>query len=111
VVFLTAEVDADSRLRTSYNVAGTETGRWSSSTNAFGSGTNLQNFPEKLRSVFVADEGRKLAYLDLEQAESWVVGIKLWELFADDRYIRAIEEGDLHTSVARMVWPQLGWTG
>jgi DNA polymerase I-like protein with 3'-5' exonuclease and polymerase domains len=111
VTFLTADVDEDSRLRTSYNVAGTETGRWSSSTNAFGSGTNLQNFPEKLRSVFIADPGRKLAYCDLEQAESWIVGIKLWELFADDRYICAIEEGDLHTSVARMVWRNLPWTG
>ena len=109
--FLTKQVDPDNRIRTSYNIAGTETGRWSSSTNAHGTGTNLQNFPDKLRRVFVADEGRKLAYLDLEQAESRAVGIKLYELFGDSRYIDACEGGDLHTAVARMVWPGLDWTG
>jgi DNA polymerase-1 len=111
ISFLTSQVDNDGRIRTSYNVAGTETGRWSSSTNAFGGGTNLQNYPDKLRSVFVADPGRKMAYLDLEQAESWIVGLKLWEQFKDDRYIQAIRSGDLHTTVARMVWPSLPWSG
>lgn len=36
-------VDKDGRWRTSYNLAGTETFRWSSSENPFGSGINLQN--------------------------------------------------------------------
>lgn len=110
IEFLTSAVDYDGRIRTSYNVAGTETGRWSSSTSAFGTGANLQNFPDKLRSIFIADEGRKLAYLDLEQAESWIVGITIWILFSDRSYIDAILSGDLHTTVARMVWPRLGWT-
>lgn len=43
--FLDAEVDADGRMRSSFNIAGTETFRWSSSANVFGSGTNLQNIP------------------------------------------------------------------
>lgn len=38
---LRTEVDSDGRMRTSYNVAGTETGRFSSSTNAFGGGCVL----------------------------------------------------------------------
>lgn len=38
-----ARVDRDGRWRTSYNVAGTSTYRFSSSENPFGSGTNLQN--------------------------------------------------------------------
>lgn len=109
--FLSSSTDADGRIRTSYNVAGTETGRWSSSANAFGTGSNLQNFPDRLRKIFISDPGRKFAYIDLEQAESWIVGIKLWQLHADARYIDAILTGDLHTTVARMVWPSLAWTG
>lgn len=111
VEFLSSAVDPDGRIRTSYNVAGTETGRWSSSANAFGTGSNLQNFPDRLRKIFIADPGRKFAYVDLEQAESWIVGIKLFQLFGDDRYINAILTGDLHTTVCRMVWSQLPWTG
>src|SRR5258708_40029843 len=44
--FLDAEVDADGKMRSSFNIAGTETFRWSSSENVFGSGTNLQNIPQ-----------------------------------------------------------------
>lgn len=111
IEFLTSQVDQDGRIRTSYNVASTETGRWSSSENAFGTGTNLQNFPDKLRRIFIADDGRKFAYCDLEQAESWVVGIRAWIVTGDNSYIRAIQSGDLHTTVARLVWPELPWTG
>jgi len=67
---LETEVDPDGRMRTSYNIAGTETGRWSSSANAFGTGTNLQNIPPRLRKIFIADDGWKICGIDLEQAES-----------------------------------------
>jgi DNA polymerase I-like protein with 3'-5' exonuclease and polymerase domains len=40
---LKSEIDQDGRIRCSYNPGGTETHRLSSSTNAFGGGTNLQN--------------------------------------------------------------------
>lgn len=43
--FINAELDGDDRMRCSFNPAGTETFRWSSSKNAFGRGTNLQNIP------------------------------------------------------------------
>lgn len=111
ISFLLAGVDPDGRIRTSYNIAGTETGRWSSSSNAFGTGTNLQNFPSKLRRIFIADEGRKLAYCDLAQAESWIVAIRTWLCTGDKSYLNAIQSGDLHTTVARMVWPSRPWTG
>lgn len=111
VSILRSEVDHDGYMRTSYNVAGTETGRWSASTNAFGTGTNLQNIPDKLRRIFIAEPGRKLAYLDLEQAESRLVGIKCYQLFRASRYIDACESGDLHTTVSRLVWPDKDWTG
>lgn len=44
--FLEAPVDFDQRMRCSFNIAGTETYRFSSSENAFGSGMNLQNIPK-----------------------------------------------------------------
>lgn len=44
--FLAAPLDPDGRMRCSFNVAGPETFRWSSSENAFGRGTNLQNIPK-----------------------------------------------------------------
>jgi len=45
--FLSAKVDDDNRMRTSYNVAGTRTYRLASRKNAFGNGMNLQNVPSK----------------------------------------------------------------
>ena len=112
ISMLRTEIDPDGRIRTSYNIAGTTTGRLSSSFSEFGTGTNLQNIEESLRSVFVADPGCKLAYIDAEQGESRVVGAIEGNLFNDWRYLDACEGGDLHTTVARLVWPNdLPWTG
>lgn len=108
---LKTSVDKDGRMRTSYNIAGTTTGRFSSSLSDFGTGGNLQNVEERLRRPFVADEGYKFAYIDLEQAESRLVGAIEWNLFGDGRYLDACESGDLHTSVCRLAWTELGWTG
>jgi len=44
--FVKAGLSPDGRMRCMFNTAGTETFRWSSSTNAFGEGTNLQNIPQ-----------------------------------------------------------------
>lgn len=44
--FCLMPLDIDGRMRTSYNVAGTETFRFNSGENAFGSGGNLQNIPK-----------------------------------------------------------------
>lgn len=100
-------VDSDSRIRTSYNIGGTETGRWSSSFNAFGTGDNLQNWTEEVRRVICAHEGWKFSYVDLETAESLATAY----LSGDPSYIDACETGDVHTAVARLVWPDLDWTG
>jgi len=108
---LRTEIDADNRMRTSYNICGTNTGRLSSSLSEFGTGTNLQNIEERLRSVFVADTGKKLAYIDGSQAESRVCGAIHWNLFNDGRYLDACESGDLHTSVCKLAWSNLPWAG
>jgi DNA polymerase-1 len=111
ISMLKTEVDPDGRMRTSYNIAGTTTGRLSSSFSEFGTGTNFQNIEESLRTVFISDPGMKLAYLDAEQGESRVVGAIEWNLFGDGRYLDACESGDLHTNVAKLCWPGLGWVG
>lgn len=106
---LQTEIDPDGRMRTSYNIAGTSTGRFSSSFSDFGTGTNLQNIEEFLRSVFIADKGMKMAYIDAQQGESRVVGAIEWNLFRDGKYLDTCEGGDLHTAVAKLCWPKLDW--
>lgn len=104
---LQSEVDPDARMRTSYNVAGPETGRWSSSGNVWGGGTNLQNITPELRRVFISSPGYKLCNLDLQQAESWIVGLLVWQTVGDPSYLLACQTGDLHTTVAKLVWPSI----
>lgn len=121
---LETEIDPDFRMRTSYNIGGTESGRFSSSANAFGTGTNLQNLRQdpdwrsadgrykiSLRKIFVADPGYKICGIDLEQAESREVGWLLGTLFDDWTYLEACEAGDLHTKTCQLIWDNLGWTG
>lgn len=105
------EIDPDMRHRSSYNIAGTETGRPSSSENAWGTGGNAQNISPQLRYVFVADPGWKLCVIDLEQVEARDVGFFMGCLFGDWSFLDACESGDLHTSNARRIWPELPWTG
>jgi DNA polymerase I len=108
---LKTAIDPDGRIRTSYNIAGTSTGRFSSSFSEFGTGGNLQNVEESLRSIFVADPGYKFAKCDAKSGESFCVGAIEWNLFRDGRYLDACESGDPHTAVARMCWGNLPWTG
>lgn len=108
---LQAPIDADGRIRTSYNIGGTSTGRFSSSFSEFGTGGNLQNVEESLRSVFIADPGMKFAKFDAKSGESYVVGAIEWNLFGDSTYLDAVDSGDVHTAVARICWPKLPWTG
>jgi DNA polymerase I-like protein with 3'-5' exonuclease and polymerase domains len=116
--WLRTDIDSDGRMRSNFNIAGTNTGRLSSSYSDFGTGGNLQNVDRELRSVFVADKGWKFGNLDLEQGDSRNVGAICWELFVDSHgeqfagsYLDACESGDLHTFVCRMSRPDLAWTG
>jgi DNA polymerase-1 len=108
---LKTAIDPDGRIRTSYNIAGTSTGRFSSSLSEFGTGGNLQNIEESLRSIFISDPGYKFAKCDAKSGESFCVGAIEWNLFHDGRYLDTCESGDPHTAVARIVWPNLPWTG
>ena len=111
--FIEAKLDWDSRLRCSFNICGTETYRFSSSKNAFGSGTNLQNIPKgheaedidelelpNVRKLFVPDPGFTFFDMDLDRADLQVV---VWE--ADDSELKAmLREGvDIHSENARVL--------
>lgn len=90
--YINADVDADGRLRCLFDPSGTRTGRLASRANIYGSGTNLQNIPPKIRKMFIADPAKVLFYVDLSQAELRVVAYlarcdSLIEAFASGRDI------------------------
>lgn len=114
--FLERPLDIDGRMRCAYNIGGSASGasapktyRLSSSENAFGSGTNLQNIPSEksksmgkaaartglsfigdpyqfpnIREIFIPDVGYTFFDMDLERADLFVV---CWE--ADDPQLKA----------------------
>jgi DNA polymerase I len=117
-MFLETGIDPDGRMRTSFNLAGTNTGRLASSMSDMGTGTNLQNVDRELRSVFVADPGMKFGNLDLEQADARNVGALCWNYFVESsgehiagQYLDACESGDLHTATCKLAWTDLPWPG
>jgi uracil-DNA glycosylase family 4 len=106
--FVCAALDRDGRMRCSFNVAGTTTYRWSSSSNAWGTGTNLQNLPKgsklskddlayvelpNIRELFIPPTGYTFFDVDLDRADLQVV---VWE--ADDaELLSALQLGvDMH---------------
>ena len=106
--FVAAPLDVDGRMRCSFNIAGTETYRFSSSKNAFGSGLNLQNIPKggdsadlelpNVRSLFIPDPGMTFFDIDLSSADLRIV---VWE--ADEPEFKAmLKEGlDPYTEIAK----------
>lgn len=86
--FVMAPVDKDNRIRTSFNIAGTETYRFASSKNAFGGGCNFQNVPKggetddgglelpNIRKLFIPDPGHTMFDTDLDSADLRIV---TWE--------------------------------
>lgn len=99
VGFVEAKRSPDGRLRCSFNVGATSTGRWSSSKDVFGEGLNFFNLPKPARAIIIpSSPSRVLVNVDLKQAESCIVA----HISGDAGYIRA-HEGDVHTAVARDV--------
>lgn len=86
--FVQAPLDVDGRLRTSFNICGTETYRFASSKNAFGTGLNCQNIPKggetedggldlpNVRKLFIPDQGHTMFDIDLDSADLRIV---TWE--------------------------------
>lgn len=108
--FVLAPLDIDNRMRTSYNITGTSTFRFSSSENAFGSGTNLQNIPKggeeadsdlklpNVRKMFVPDPGYEMFDKDLSKADLRIV---VWESGEDEMKAMLKEGKDPYIEVAR----------
>jgi uracil-DNA glycosylase family 4 len=79
--YVDTSVDGDGRMRCEYRQWGTQSapGRLSSSSVMWGSGTNLQNQPERARSMFIAPPGYGFVYFDLSQAEARYVAVA-WQV-------------------------------
>jgi len=97
---LTKKLSPSGRWHANFNIAGTDTGRWSSSSHPFGWGSNLQNIDDYVRRIFIPDPGHIFFNCDQQGAEARVVGY----VAGDEGYIKAIESGDVHTMVAAMVF-------
>lgn len=99
--FLNAQLDADGRIRCSFNICGTETFRFSSSESVFGTGTNLQNVPPELRYLFCPDDNYVLFDCDLKGADAQVVA---WE--AGDEELKAIfrSGANIHVENCKLIF-------
>jgi DNA polymerase I len=107
--FVNAPLDADQRMRCSYNICGTETYRLASRKNAFDTGTNLQNIPKgggdvedlqlpNIRKLFIPDPGYTFFDGDLDRADLQVV---VWEA-GDNDLKQMLKEGiDIHAENAK----------
>lgn len=71
--YIDVDLDEDVRLRCSWNPSGTGTHRLSSSANLFGTGTNMQNFPEVMNQYLLADPGYMVFDFDLANADDRIV--------------------------------------
>lgn len=94
--YVRASLESSGRICCSYKIAGTETGRLSSSKSIYDRGTNLQNIPREpsIRSMFMPDSGFKFVNADLSQAEARVVAY----LAGEERLQYLFEQGgDVHT--------------
>lgn len=115
--FFASQTSPDGRMRCSFNIAATETYRWSSSEGADGTGTNLQNIPKdkpskhkmtkgivempNVRCWFIPDPDHTIVEVDLERADAQVVA---WD--ADDPIMKQIlrEGRDLWSEAAREIY-------
>lgn len=94
------------RMRTSINVGATESFRFSASKTNFGRGANLQQVKHALRAMYIPDDGMVIVYGDQDRAESTVVA----HVSGDLDYIQAHSAHDTHVEVAKLIWPDAGWT-
>lgn len=91
--YLEATTDSDGRMRTSYLISGTDTGRLASRASVHGTGTNFQNIPKGIaRRMFIPDPDKVFVSADLSQAEARIVAylageVSLIRLFESGRKI------------------------
>jgi uracil-DNA glycosylase family 4 len=94
-------VDADGRIRCSYNPVGTKYGRASSSKNIFGTGLNLQNVAPEMAEYLIADDGYIIYSMDLSQYENRIVAY----VGQIPEMVRVFEEGlDSHRMTGSLIF-------
>ena len=89
-------VDADGRARTNWNLAGTRSGRFSS-TIPWWPGLAFQTVPEDARGIFIADPGYVFIGFDYRQAEAVVVAVLTYNYDLLDDLAAGV---DIHTRLA-----------
>lgn len=70
---LLARRSPDGRMRSAYNPVGTDTGRFTCYKSNDGTGFNLQTAEPSTRELYIPDEGKYLAKIDLDGADGWTV--------------------------------------
>lgn len=97
VVAMRKNMCKDGKVRGSYLLHGTETGRLSSKD------PNMQNIPrnKKIKKIFKASPGYKLLQMDYSQAELRVLGVLSKDEFLINSYV---EDKDLHSNVALKIF-------
>jgi DNA polymerase I-like protein with 3'-5' exonuclease and polymerase domains len=97
-----ARICADGRLRSSFNLHGTETGRLSSNN------PNFQNIPREggVKKLFVAQQGAQLIELDYSQAE-----VRTLAYLAQDEFLHSVYVAgrDVHSETAQRIYGD-NWT-
>ena len=94
-------ISSDGRLRTSWNPIGTKTGRFSSSEDIFGEGSNLQNLPDAFKAFIIPDDNCILYNVDKSQAENRIVAY----VAPEPTMIEAFETGiDVHARTASLLF-------
>ena len=98
-------LDPDGRCRSSYNIAGTKSGRFSARATPWDTGLNIQTIPRKtrdtnLRQLFIPDPGMTFVQVDLSQAELRVVA---W--LSGDHYLNELLDAkeDVHAWTAEQI--------
>lgn len=103
----------DGRMRFGISVAGTETWRMTMGKSTFGGGFSLQTAPVRskegrlIRTLFKADEGKRLCNLDLARAEAMLVAWLSNEVLMIDMFKRG---EDTHWHNAKLIAHELGYT-
>jgi uracil-DNA glycosylase family 4 len=106
--YVNVKLSEDGRMRSEYKQHGTQKapGRLSSSSLLDGTGSNLQNQPQRAHKLFLADPGCAFGYFDLSQAEARVVAylanIEKWK--EDFEKARLTGTFDCHRSLAADMW-------
>jgi len=103
--YLSVDIHEDGRIRSTFDVSGTETGRLSSRKSVDNKGMNMQNVDKAYRDLVRADDGFCFLSADLSQAENRIVAY----VSGDQRMIDVVEgriegETDVHRANAALLF-------